>query len=147
MEKRTRKEAKWSLRNRAVQFTNGAAQGGARTCRSATDSVHCSLWWKDKFTQYRVFRNCGSSEKRSTTIRWSMSFSWCRGFVPPSTKKKKAWLSPPERLVKSQIACVVIIVFFELRLGRKPRSASPHPHYLLFSLTLPAFFHHISPCP
>ena len=38
---RTRQDR--SLRNRVVQFTNGAAQGGARTCRSATDSVHCSL--------------------------------------------------------------------------------------------------------
>ena len=32
-----------SLRNRVVQFTNGAAQGGARTCRGGADSVHCSL--------------------------------------------------------------------------------------------------------
>ena len=79
MEKRTRNEAKWkirtrqdrSLRNRVVQFTSGAAQGGARTCRWATDSVHCRLWWKDKFPQYRVFRNCGSSEKRSAATRWS----------------------------------------------------------------------------
>ena len=79
MEKRTRNEAKWkirtrqdrSLRNRVVQFTSGAAQGGARTCRWATDSVHCRLWWKDKFPQKRVFRNCGSSEKRSAATRWS----------------------------------------------------------------------------
>ena len=55
---RTRQDR--SLRNRVVQFTNGAAQGGARTCRCATDSVHCSLWWKDKFPQYRVFRNSGA---------------------------------------------------------------------------------------
>ena len=34
----------------------------------------CSLWWKDKFPQKRVFRNCRGPEKRSTTIRWSMSF-------------------------------------------------------------------------
>ena len=70
---RTRQDR--SLRNRVVQFTNGAAQGGARTCRSATDSVQCSLCWKDKLPQHRVFRNCGGSEKRSATIRWSMSFS------------------------------------------------------------------------
>ena len=112
----------------------------------------CSLWWKDKFPQYRVFRNCRGSEKRSTTIRWSMSFLWCRGFVPPSKKKKKTWLNPPERLVKNQIACVARIVLCELRLRRKPRSVSSHLHYLLFSpicfwqMSFPAFFtisHHV----
>ena len=81
MEKRTRKEAKWkirtrqdrSLRNRVVQFTNGAAQGGARTCRCATDAIHCRVWWKDKFPRFSVFWNCRSSEKRSATIGWSMN--------------------------------------------------------------------------
>ena len=67
-------------------------------------------------------------------------------------QKKKAWLNPPERLVKSQIACVVEIVLCEMRLGRKPRSVSSHLHYLLFSLiwfwqmSFPAFFttsHHV----
>ena len=38
---RTRQDR--SLRSRFVQFTEGAAQGGARTCRSATDSMHCRL--------------------------------------------------------------------------------------------------------
>ena len=104
-----------SLRNRVVQFTNDAAQGGARICRCATDSVHCRVWWKDKFPRFSVFWNCGSSDNRSTTIRWSMSFSWCRGFVPPSKKKQKAWLRLPESLVKSQIVCVVKIVLCELR--------------------------------
>ena len=107
---------------------------------------------KTSLPQHRVFRNCGTSEKRSATIGWSMSFSWCRGFVPPSKKKKKAWLRPPEKLVKSQIARVVRIVLCELRLGRKPRPVSFHLLYLLFSLlcfwqmSLPAFFtisHHI----
>ena len=96
MEKWTRREAKWklrtiqdrSLRSRVVQFTNGAAQGGARTCRSATDSPHCRLWWKDKFPQFRVFRNCGDSEKRSTTMVWSMNLSWCRGFFVTIEKEK-----------------------------------------------------------
>ena len=113
----------------------------------------CSVWWKDKFPQFRAFSNCRGSEKRSTTIKWSMSFSWCRGFVPPSKKKKKAWLRPPESLVKSQIASVVRIVLCELRHGRKPRSVSSHLHHLLFTLicfwqmSLPVFFHHTSPYP
>ena len=62
VEKRTRKEAKWklrtrqdrSLRSRVVQFANGTAQGGPRTCRSAKNSLHCRVWWKDKFTQFSV---------------------------------------------------------------------------------------------
>ena len=40
-------------------FCTGVAHGGARTCRSATDSKHFRLSWKDKFPQFRMFRNCG----------------------------------------------------------------------------------------
>ena len=90
-EKRTRKEAKWkqrtrrdrSLRSGVVLFTDGAAQSGAENCRGATDTVRCCVWCHDKFTEFRVFRNCGrGSAKRSTTMVRSMSLSWCRGFFP-----------------------------------------------------------------
>ena len=33
--------------------------GGAENCRGAIDTVHCCVWWKDKFHEFRVFRNCG----------------------------------------------------------------------------------------
>ena len=62
-------------------------KGGAKNCRGATDSVHCRVWWKDKFSQFRVFRNCGRSAKRNATIGWSMLLSWCIGFFPPLEKK------------------------------------------------------------
>ena len=52
---------------------------------------------------------------------------------PTIQKKKEARLSPPGSRVKSQIACVVKIVLWELRLERKHRSMSCHVHYLLFS--------------
>ena len=79
----TTDETRPKSESRVVQFTNGAAQGGARTCPSATDSVHFRVWWKDKFFQFRVFRNCGRSAKRNTTIGWSMLLSWCIGFFSP----------------------------------------------------------------
>ena len=69
-------------------FTNGAAQSGAG--RSATDSMHCRLWWKDNFPQFGVFRNCGGSEKRNTTTGWAMSLSWCRGFFVTLQKEKES---------------------------------------------------------
>ena len=120
----------------------------SRWCKNLWLCHRCNtlpcVWWKDKFPRFSVLWNCGASKKRSTTIRWSMSFSWCRGFFPPSKKQKKAWLSPPERLVKSQIACVVEIVLCELQLERKPRSMSAHFHYFLFSLK---FFEHLFPFP
>ena len=124
MENRTRKEAKWkqrtrrdrSLRNRVRHCAHGAAQGGARTCRSATDSVHCRLSWNDKFSQFRVFRNCGRwPAKRSTTMEWSLSLSWCRCFSHHS--QEKTWWNHPESVVKNQIACVVKIVLCGLRHG------------------------------
>ena len=54
-------------------------------------------------------------------------------FLSPFKKKKKAWLNPPESVVKNQIACAVNIVLCELRFGRKPRSMSSHLHHVLFS--------------
>ena len=85
-------------------FTNGAAQGGARTCRSATDSMQCRLSWKDKFTEFRVFRNCGRwSAKCNTTMVWSMSLSWCRGFFPPF--KNKTYGLPRELGEESDCMC------------------------------------------
>ena len=59
----------------------------------------------------------------------------CRGAQAFShhSKKKEARLSPPGSRVKSQIACVVKIVLWELRLERKHRSMSCHVYYLLFS--------------
>ena len=113
MEKRTRKEAKWkqrtrrdrSLRSRVRHFAHGAAQGGARTCRSATDSVHCRLSWKDKFPQFRVFRNCGRwHAKCSKPTRWSMSLSWWGSFFPPFIRKT-LMESPRERCEEPDCMC------------------------------------------
>ena len=81
-----------SLVGRIGHFAHGAAQSGAG--RSATDSMHCRLWWKDNFPQFGVFRNCGGSGKRNTTTGWSMSLSWCRGFFchPSKRKRKLDWI-------------------------------------------------------
>ena len=76
---------------------------------------YIGVCWKDKFSQFREFRNCGRSAKRKTTIGWSMSLSWCISFFPPFKKRRS--LSPSESFVKSQIACLVRIVLCELRLG------------------------------
>ena len=98
MEKRTRKEAKWkirprqdrSLRNRVVQFTNGAAQGGARTCRSATDSVHCSLWLKDKFPQFRAFSKLSRFRKAQYNDKAVNVFLVMQRLCPTIQKEKES---------------------------------------------------------
>ena len=103
----------------------------AENCRGATHSIHCRVWFNDKFPEFRVFRNCGRSAKRNTTdgvVNVPVVMHWLFFTI-------KNWLSPSENFVKSQIACSVRIVLCELRLGWWSRSMSSHLHYLLFSFT------------
>ena len=116
----------------------------AENCRGATDSIHCRVWYNDKFTKFRVFRNCGRSAKRNTTdgvVNVPVVMHW-----PFFTIKN--WLRPSESFVKSQIACSVRIVLCELRLGWWSRSMSSHLHYLLFSFSffVASFLKRVSLC-
>ena len=67
-------------------------------------------------------------------------------FPTIQNNKKKAWLNPPESVVKSQIACVVKIVLCELRHGREPRSMSSLLLHVLFSLIFCNIFSEILLC-
>ena len=61
------------------------------------------MWWKDKFSQFRVFRNCGRSAKRNTTIKRSMLLSWCIVFFFfHTTWKKKNLIESLRKLCEEQ---------------------------------------------
>ena len=68
-ERWTRTEKRWLF------CTWCGSKGCAENSRGASDSVHCSVWCNDKFSQFRVFRNCGSSAKCNKPKGWSMTLS------------------------------------------------------------------------
>ena len=140
MEKRTRKEDEWKLRtrrdrsleSRVVHFAHGAAQRCAETVVVAQFStLPCVM--QRQVSEFRVFRNCGSSAKCRKSRGWSMFLSRCIGsFTTIQSKKWKPQSS--ESFVKNQIACLVRIVLCERRLGRKNKInvvSSPQPSFVV----------------
>ena len=67
---------------------------------------YIAVFGRKTSSQLRVFRNCGRSAKRSTTIRSGQcpcrEMHW---FFQPFKKKKSLRLNVPESIVNSQNAC------------------------------------------
>ena len=86
------------------------SKGCAENSRCATDSVHCSVGCNDKFSQFRVFRNCGSSAKCNKPKGWSMTLS----------RKRKLFFEFSCSLIsKKEQFCFLFAIF----VWKKPRAS------------------------
>ena len=146
----TQKKQNWKQRtgrdrsvvSRVGHFAHGPAQGGARTCRGATDSIHCRVWCHDMFSEFRVFRNSGRWSAKCSKTMWSMSLSWCIGFFPPK-KEQPEYLrklcEEPDCMCSEN--CVVWIATWVLT----PINvvSSPLPSFLLYFLFKHLFWKNI----
>ena len=54
----------------------------------------CSLWWKDKFPQYRVFRNCRGSEKAQYNDKVVNVFLVMQRLCPTIQTEKENLIEP-----------------------------------------------------
>ena len=93
-----------------------------------------------------MFRNCGGSAKRNTTIGWSMLLSWCIGFFPPLEKKlieslRKLCEEPDCMFSESCVVWTATWVMIPINVV-----SSPLPSSLLYFLFVTSFLQRFSLC-
>ena len=84
----------------------------AEDSRGATDSVLCRVWYNDKFSQFRVFWNCGSSAKCNKPKGWSMTLSRKRKLFFGFSCSLISWKKPRASLLKNILLLQVYHLFF-----------------------------------
>ena len=84
----------------------------AEDSRGATDSVLCRVWYNDKFSQFWVFWNCGSSAKCNKPKGWSMTLSRKRKLFFGFSCSLISWKKPRASLFKNILLLQVYHLFF-----------------------------------